>query len=494
MPILTRQQLPAAIRRLSTDLVSRWPTAEVFLVGGAVRDLLLGRPTHDFDLVVRNVSARSLQRWLAKQGRVDLVGKSFGVFKFTPRSPRNAGTFDIALPRTEHTLTGSGGYRDFAVQSDHTLPITDDLSRRDFTINAMAWRLTDNVLIDPFDGQHDLAARRIRTVGSPKERFTEDSSRLLRAIRFACQLDFSIEPATRRALTSLVKRVNARQNDEYIVPRETIAKELLKSLCANPRHTLELYWQTGLLAHLLPELAATRGCQQPRKFHIEGDVWKHTLLCFDLVTGTTFRRRFGEPTTTLLVAILLHDIGKPPTQLTPKRDGTDRIRFSGHDVTGAIIAADICQRLKLSAYKDETIDCDCDATVWLVRHHMIISSQTVRYMRATTLEKYFFSANPGALLRQLAWVDISATISPSGKPNLTDWLTMERRLTKLTGTKQTLPKPLLNGNEIMKLCHLPGGPAIGQLLLSLREAQLTGAVKTKAAAKKFISATHLPTI
>jgi len=494
MSILKRQQLPAAISHLAADIVSHWPTAEVFLVGGAVRDLLLDRSTHDFDLVVRNVPARSLQRYLAKHGRVDLVGKSFGVFKFTPRSPRDAGTFDIALPRTEHVLTGSGGYKDFAIQSDHTLPIADDLSRRDFTINAIAWRLADNTLIDPFDGQRDLAARRIRTVGSPKARFTEDSSRLLRAIRFACQLGFTIEPATRRALILLAKRVNAKQGEDYIVPRETIAKELLKSLQAAPRQTLELYFQTGLLKQLLPELLATRGCQQPRKFHTEGDVWKHTLLCFDIATSAAFRRRYGVPTTTLLVAILLHDIGKPPTQLTPKRDGTDRIRFSGHDVAGAQLAANICQRLKLSAYKDDAIDCDCDAAVWLVRHHMIISSQTVAYMRATTLEKYFFSANPGELLRQLAWVDINATIAPNGKPNLTDWLAMERRLTKLSTGKQTLPKPLLNGSEIMKLCHLPGGPAIGQLLLSLREAQLTGAVKTKVAAKKFITASHLPTV
>src|SRR3989338_2922097 len=156
-------------------ILTKFPSATVYLVGGMVRDIALGRDSKDFDLVVTGVLARHLEAELAKMGTVDLVGKSFGVFKFVPKGGDPHDPLDIALPRREHAF-GTGGYRDVNVQSDHRLPIADDLSRRDFTINAMALQLLtgnfelDHRLVDPFGGMAALAAQKNRDAGQPDER------------------------------------------------------------------------------------------------------------------------------------------------------------------------------------------------------------------------------------------------------------------------------------------------------------------------------------
>lgn len=234
--------------------------AEVFLVGGAARDVLLGRPVKDIDVVVRNVDADALEAWLQEHGEVNLVGRQFGVFKFRPFAlSGEEHVLDIALPRTEASLTeGAGGYRDFDVQSDPTLAIKDDLSRRDFTVNAFAYNLKTGELIDLFDGQADLDAKLVRTVGSPTERFREDYTRLLRAIRFAIQLDFKIEPRTKRALIKLMPQINAEKNGRFVTAREMVSKELSKILLLNPFSGAELLHESGALKELFPDVHVLR--------------------------------------------------------------------------------------------------------------------------------------------------------------------------------------------------------------------------------------------
>ncbi len=481
------RRIPLAARQLADQLHQHFPDGEVFLVGGSVRDVLLRRPAKDVDLVIRGVAIEPLQQFLSQHGEVNLVGRAFGVLKFTTGEKKPL-TIDIALPRTEHSLGHSGAYRDFAVQADHQLPIEDDLSRRDFTINAMAYNLKTKQLVDPFNGQADLTAGRIVAVGHAIERFSEDFSRMLRAIRFSCQLDFVIGPKTWEAITTLAPRINDQHQDEYIVPRETIAKELLKSLRANPLKTIEQYDQTGFLQLLLPELEPMKDCPQPAAFHSEGDVWAHTMLCVAQLDSKAFTKKFGQASMNTVLAALLHDIGKPPTLQQPRGQG-DRIRFNGHDILGAKMTADICQRLKLSSYKEADIDVDCDDLVWLVKHHMLTSGNTVKEMKHTTLEKYFFADRPGGDLLALSFADISASIPTSGKPDYTNYTVLEKRLQKLRRTmanKKTLPKPLLNGDEIMAITGMTPGPKLGQLAEKLREVQLSGKVKTKAQAKAFI--------
>ena len=175
------------------SLVEEFPKTEVFLVGGAVRDILLGKKITDIDLLVRNITGDELGDFLAKVGRVLFAGKQFGVWKFNEiGKPRNE-VYDIALPRTEFSLHKQGMYRDFTVKTNPRLPIEEDLARRDFTVNAMAYNLATETLIDPHAGQADLNNRLIRSVGAASDRFQEDYSRMLRAIRFSLQLGFAIE-------------------------------------------------------------------------------------------------------------------------------------------------------------------------------------------------------------------------------------------------------------------------------------------------------------
>ena len=192
---------------------------EAFLVGGAVRDALLGFPSKDEDVLVTGIEWSRLEAALQDVGRVDAVGASFGVLKVV----RDGLVIDVALPRTEQS-TGIG-HRDFAVTYDPKLPLEADLARRDFTVNAMARRISDDVLIDPFNGAQDLERRVLRAVGNPRERFTEDPLRMLRAARFVAKLDFVLEPDTLAALKLEADRIKT-------VSPERIQTELWGTLAA----------------------------------------------------------------------------------------------------------------------------------------------------------------------------------------------------------------------------------------------------------------------
>lgn len=237
------------------DFLSAHPGAELFLVGGAVRDALLGRPTKDFDFVVRGLSKEKIEQWFSERGSIDLVGRTFGVYKFSP-SGIDTEPIDIALPRTEQALPGShGGYREFDVQARIDLPLELDLGRRDFTVNAIAYDMRQQEFVDPFHGRRDLEARVLRTVGDPSERFREDLSRLLRAVRFACQLSFHIEDHTWEAVVKLVPRLNDKQEDKnWVVPRETIGREFLKSFAADSACTLARLQASGMNTILFPDV------------------------------------------------------------------------------------------------------------------------------------------------------------------------------------------------------------------------------------------------
>lgn len=227
------------------------PEARWFVVGGAVRDALLGRATTDVDFAVVGIEAPSLEKFLRERGEVNLVGNAFGVFKFRPRE--SDASYDIALPRREHPA-GTGGYRDVETQSDPRLPIEEDLARRDFTVNAMAWDLAAARLIDPYRGRADIEKKLLRAVGNPSERFAEDLTRLLRGLRLAVQLGFEIERETWSAMQALMPRIAEKRDGRRIVPEELAARELLKSLAADPVRAAMMWEDGGALKALAPEL------------------------------------------------------------------------------------------------------------------------------------------------------------------------------------------------------------------------------------------------
>ncbi|MBI5466441.1 MAG: HD domain-containing protein [Candidatus Kerfeldbacteria bacterium] len=485
------KKLPRAFIAITERLTEDFKASQVYLVGGAVRDLILKRDTKDYDLVIRGLNAHQLEGWLQDRGQVSLVGRSFGIFKWQPAG-WSGEAIDVALPRTEHAELGTGQYRDFAIQSDPELPIEDDLSRRDFTINAMALDLKTGQLIDPTDGQFDLKNKLIRAVGKPAKRFSEDLSRTLRCLRQACQLNFDIEPSTLAAAKNLSKKAAAgKYQADWLVPREIVARELLKALVAAPAAAISLFEKTGFLTEFLPEVAAMKSVPQPPEFHSEGDVYKHTLLALRTFTTPAWKIFFDQakPSLSVIVATLLHDIGKPLTIKTPAQHGTDRIRTDGHDTAGAKLIPDICQRLKLTSYVDaERGGVNVALVVWLVENHMLLVHGLPQLLKPSTIYRYFLKDEIwGQALQQTIFADAMASYPKNGKPSASRLADLRLRLEgikrELGGRKLV---PLVTGNDIMRLFKLKPGPPIGRLLKLAEEAQLNGLISTKAQAKKFL--------
>ena len=232
----------------------------VYMVGGTLRDFLLGKTCKDLDLLVTGLPQNDLMRLLRRRGRVQRVGQAFGVLKFRPRE-WDGSPIDIALPRVE-TSTGVG-HRDFEVAFDHTLPVETDLERRDFTINAMALDLLAERLIDPFDGHADLERRLLRQV-SPLA-FPEDPLRMLRGVQFASRFGLHVEPGTRSAMSSHAASINT-------VAPERIAMELQKLFQApRPSHGFVLMHEVGLLPHLFPEIDRLTAARDTRSVAAQGN-------------------------------------------------------------------------------------------------------------------------------------------------------------------------------------------------------------------------------
>ncbi len=488
--------------------------AEIFLVGGAVRDALLNRPTKDYDFVVRGIPAPELEFVLKRSGEVNLVGKTFGVFKFVPKkkSTNNQGSeirdkgystlepFDIALPRTEHSLSMAGGYKDFKVQSDHKLSIEDDLKRRDFTVNAIALKLKMQSAkckifkaIDPSGGLIDLKNKVLRAVGEPEQRFKEDFSRILRGLRFACQLDFGIEAETKNAMKKLAPRLNDHKNSEWIVPRETIGREVVKMFVLDPLKAFGLFESFNLFEILMPEILKGIGCPQPPNWHTEGDVFEHTRLAMKILREKDFLKEFPKFSydAEVVFGALLHDVGKPYTIQTPEKDGTDRIRFNNHEAVGAKIAREIAERLKLSVYpKESPYHIDIGNLSWIIEKHLIPVKEKADEMKKTTFEKYFFSDRyPSQKLLALSMADELATIHENGLADTSNYYYIKEKMQEMT--KQALgkskpPRPIISGTDVMKVLNMPSGPKIGEILELLREEQLSGGIRTRKQALEFL--------
>lgn len=460
-----------------------FPTGKTFLVGGSVRDLLLGRAVKDCDVVVTGVRPRMVQKKLATLGKVEFVGARFGVFKVFPKGGRFH--LDVALPRRE-TAHMTGGLRDFAVQSDPNLSIEDDLSRRDFTVNAMAYNMRTNELIDPFGGLRDLKKKMLRAVGAPELRFKEDYSRMLRLLRFACQLDFAIEPKTAVAAKKLMPRLMKKNDGVYAVPREVVAEQLLKALAANPVAAFDLLDRFGVFRVLLPEVEKLKGCTQSKEFHSEKDVFVHTRMLLVEFGSSAWRKEFGETEAPLVVvlAALFHDLGKPATRQVMTVRGKRMIRFMNHTQESVRLAADIAERLKLSSYNGLV---PTDRLLTLIRNHHMGDPATAKHMKPATVAKYF-AGEEGAQLLQLIWADQRASLRRSGKPDLTAYRLVKRRVRAVLLSEQgtyVAPKPLVSGTDLMRWFKLAEGPFLGGVLKSIAARQLEKKVTTKTQAKAY---------
>lgn len=469
--------------QILAQLTHSYDHAELFMVGGAVRDILRDVPPVDVDFVLRGIQSKDIQKFLQAHGKVSLVGKVFGVFKFVPRNCDEE--IDIALPRTEVPINNQGGYRDFEIHADHTLPIEKDLMRRDFTMNAIAYDVLKKVIIDPFHGKEDIRNKIIRTVQDPHERFAEDRTRLLRAIRFSVTLGFKIEKKTWKALQSFTlglgkSNIGNRTKIKEPVSREMIASELVKMFNQDPVTSLEMLDQCGFLAEIFPEIEQTKDLDQPGIYHSEGDVFSHIKLIAEKYSGSTFQKRFGtNHSKELIFAVLFHDIGKINTQEHIVEDGIHKIRFHGHDVQGEQVMKNILARLKFASVPGF----DVDKIIWILKHHMFCTTTNLDEVKAIKLENLFLKKSEwGIDLLKTMYLDISSSLPSNGEPSFKkfDKLTAKiNNIRSLASKEKDYIPPLLTGHDLKREFRLDSGPRLGSILLTIREAQLQKEISTK---------------
>ncbi|MDQ7781092.1 MAG: CCA tRNA nucleotidyltransferase [Planctomycetota bacterium] len=402
---------------------------EAYFAGGCVRDMIMGRPPKDYDIAT-NTPPDEIERLLHP---TIAVGKAFGVIV----ALRGEDQFEVASFRWD------GPYRDGRHPEVTKLSTKeDDIARRDFTVNGLFFNPATGEVLDLVGGRADIERRLIRAIGDPVERFREDRLRMMRAIRFACQLGFAIEDNTLAGVKAMAKAIVS-------VSNERIADELRHILVSNERRKgIELLDETGILAVLMPDVVAMKGVPQPPQFHPEGDVFEHTLLCL---------QHLDNPSWPLALAALLHDIGKPPTM-----QKLDRIRFHEHETVGVRMARRICAKLKLS--NDER-----DTVLWLIERHMVFKD--VQNMRQATLKRLF--AHP--LYKQLEELHRADKLACDG-----DMSTLQFCRAKYAeyGVEEIKPKPLLTGHDLLAL-GLEPGPVFGKVLRAVEDAQLDGEVKTR---------------
>ncbi|MEI6627101.1 MAG: CCA tRNA nucleotidyltransferase [bacterium] len=419
------------------QLYQKFPQADIYLVGGAVRDLIIGKETKDFDFVIRQVPAKELETFLASLGKINLVGKSFGVFKFSPTGHEGE-PLDLALPRTEEAGM-SGGYRDFDIQSDANLPIEADLGRRDFTINALAWNFKNEKIVDEFSGIQDLENKIIRAIGKPEQRFQEDYTRMLRAIRFSCQLNYTIEEKT-------LKAIHQKARELATLPIERINEELTKIILSDKAENgIRLLQELGILKLLIPEVDAGVGVGQ-NKEHVY-EVFEHNVRAL----GAAASKKFSLA---VRWAALLHDVAKPQTKNGQGVDST----FYNHDQLGAKMAKQLLKRLN---YPNDLIK----QVEHLVRYHMF-------YYALDTVT----DSGVRRLINRLGQDNLIDFINlricdrlGMGRPKAKPWklLELERRFKEVILEPITAKMLKINGTELMQLLKLEPGPRLGLLLNAL---------------------------
>ena len=434
------------------------------LVGGGVRDWLLGLPSKDFDVEVAGVDFDALHRALSPFGATDVIGRSFGVIKV--RSATSGAEYDFSLPRRE-SKTGSG-HRGFAVAPDPSLSDAEAAARRDFTLNAIAYDPFTNELIDPHLGQRDLQARILRHTSAA---FIEDPLRVLRAFQLAARFDFSLAPET-----AVLCRTIADTFNELPVERVWGEWEKWAQKSTKPARGLAVLEETGWLQHFV-ELAALRGTPQEPEWHPEGDVFTHTQLCLDALMQLPEWLNSNQRAI-LTFAVLAHDYGKPATTQHVEKNGRLRWTSPGHAGKGGPLAESFLRRI------GAPLGFDTPVRALVENHHA--------HDRANTP----FS---DAAVRRLALRLVPATIrdlatvmraDSRGRPPLASTETDLRidelvaRATSLEFEKRA-PRPLLMGRHLIALGHQPG-PRFKPLLDEAFEAQLDGAFSDEDGALKWV--------
>ena len=445
---------------------------DVYAVGGFVRDHLRGDPSEDVDILVTHHSVDEIIQKLGSHGKVDVVGKSFGVIKFTVEGK----TFDIALPRKDRPKQAKiRKHKDFIISADPDMPLEKDLERRDFRCNSIAVRLADGKIFDPFKGQDDIREKVIKLTNP--QAFPDDPLRVLRAARFASILAFSVDPK----IYEIAKGI-----DLSGISEERINEELFKILLhsSQPSSGLDELFKLDALRQLFPELYRLTLCLQDSVFHPEKDtfghhtVWAHTLLTVDQAKRLAERFRLDEQKSlALLLAALFHDVGKPDTTQWEFKRGRMVITSNGHDIASAKSAKKIFGRLKIFSWNNYNLRKMVPALIKC--HHR---ASELWQNRNVVTKKAFnrLAADVDGEIEILVYLDAADRAGRKKKPvqgldREGRWLL--KKFEEWNVSKETI-QPLIMGRDLIKLGVSPG-PLMGKHLKKLYHMQLDNEFDTK---------------
>ncbi|MBD3270246.1 HD domain-containing protein [Candidatus Peregrinibacteria bacterium] len=408
---------------------------QAYFAGGSVRDILLGIKPKDIDIAT-SALPHEIETIFDKTVP---IGKKFGVILVI----ENDHQYEIATFRSDSGY--SDGRRPDAIKFSYAHM---DAMRRDFTINGLFYDPVKDQVIDFVRGERDLKAKLVRFIGNPEDRILEDHLRLIRAVRFRNQFDFQYHPDTYQAIKKHTKLIKEKVSMERI--RDELNKMILDQ--TNPSMSFEDMSHLGLLELIIPELEKMRGCPQPYQYHQEGDVWEHTMRALDaLPPNSSLTSRW---------ATLFHDIGKPETfQLK------ERIRFDSHAQLSARLAKRILKRLSFSK---KFIDNVC----WCVEHHMMMVP-LVEMNKGRQLHWFLNPEFPNLL--QLMEADAKGTV-PS---DLSLYQKIKRLYLNAVRKNKSIPDPLLDGHEIMKILNIEPSQKITEIKAKLVELQIERKIKTK---------------
>ena len=428
MPGLSREREALAVHIIK---VLRDHNLKAFLVGGCVRDRLWNIAPKDFDV---STEARP-EQVISLFPQAQLVGAKFGVV-LVRRT--NDVCVEVATFRSEGNYADGRHPQDVQFETDPVL----DAQRRDFTINGLFEDPLSGRIYDFVDGQRDLERRLLRTIGTPDRRFEEDYLRLLRGVRFAARFQLSVEEETMRSTQRFAPRI-------VCISAERIREELVRILTeGGARYGFELLDRAGLLEHVLPEVKACQGVQQPPEFHPEGDVWEHVLIMLGSMQ---------EPSRTLAWGVLLHDIGKPPTFRV-----AERIRFDGHAEVGTEMTRNRLTQLKASNEDIERVSS-------LVANHM--KFKDVPHMRVSTLKRFLRTPHFDEHL-ELHRLD---SLASNGRTDVYEYL--RSKLVEFQA-EQLRPPRLLSGDDLIQAGYRPG-PEFKKVIELTETAQLEGEIETR---------------
>jgi tRNA nucleotidyltransferase (CCA-adding enzyme) len=449
--------LPQALEQVVRDL--RAAGFRALVVGGAVRDALLGIEHKDFDIEVYGISYDRLVAFLSEKGRVDLVGKSFGVVKFSAAG--NGHAWDFSIPRRD-SKTGPH-HRDFHTTFDPSITPREAASRRDFTINAMAYDPVSGEILDFFGGRADLQSRILRATSAA---FAEDPLRVLRGMQFACRFDLTVDAATAEMSRSIAHQYAT-------LPRERIAEEFMKWAVksAHPGRIGEYLSATGWDIHF-PEIKNLYGVPQDPQWHPEGDVGVHTMYVLNQAAGIAARDRLeGDDRAVLLFAALGHDFAKPST--TELRDRGGRLRWTswGHEPAGGPMARAFLERIGIKASIVAQV---APLIENHLAHHSIGLDPSPRAVRRLALR--LAPANIEQLIRL---IEADASGRPPKPPGLPQEAARILEVARAEAVQSRPHAPLILGRHVLPYFDNRPGVHIGEVVNAAYEAQTDGAFSTE---------------